>query len=167
MKLIIKKAVEIDVEALFNAHIDCWRETYTEYFSESVFKKREEGKKERVEHIKNRIKKGNPYYLLMDGINVVGLMILSVNTTNKSGMIDAIYIKKAYQRNGYGKELMTMAIHYFDAINYKPVYVACLKGLDSNQFFEKMNGTKIEDSLITISNQDFVEHNYVFLGEKI
>jgi len=158
----IRKAEISDAKNFFQTHLDCWKETYELFFQPEVFLKREVRANERINHIKTRIENNYPYFVLELNNKIEGIMILTVDPRNNLGIIDSLYIRKKYQRQGYGTEFLNLALNYFKNLGYLNVTTFCIQGLPANQFFLQFTTKQLDDSLITISGRDFIEHNYLF-----
>lgn len=156
----IKALTEELVPNFVDVHLACFRDCYQGIFAEEVFAVREEKKAQRIMHIKKRLKNSQEYfyYALCDDFSVVGVLIFSI--VNHQGLLDAIYLKKEYQKCGYGTKLiqaMELTLQQLGITEYV-IYVSKL--ISANEFFQKKKAVYIEDEPISIHGKDYLECEY-------
>lgn len=142
-------------------HLACWRETYYEIYSEEVFEVRNQKKSERIQHIMDRISQNSNYfyYALYDDFTIIGIMIFSI--IGGKGILDALYLKKNFQRRGYGTNMirfMEQVLKERGILEYS-VFVSNL--ISANDFFLKKHGVFVQEDSISIHGKDYMECEYV------
>lgn len=142
-------------------HLSCWKETYRGIYPEEVFEVREQKKTERMEHIVQRISSPSNYfyYALYDDFTIIGILIFSI--IKGVGVLDAIYLKKNYQRRGYGTQLIKIMENVFQKHEVWEYSVYVSNFLPSNDFFVKKHGTFCGEDEISIHGKDYIEKEYV------
>lgn len=156
------------VPAFVDTHFTCFRDTYQGIYAEEVFQVRENKRNARISHIIDRLKhsKDHFYCALCDDFNVVGILIFSI--LDGHGLLDALYIKKEYQHQGYGTrmlQVLELTLQKQGILDYT-VYVSKL--IASNAFFLKRHATYLRDEPISIHGRDYQECEYVIrVGDNI
>lgn len=153
------------VRDFVSVHLKCWEETYYGIFPTDVFVSRKKKLKDRVEHIKMKLQEpGYHYYALYDDFQIVGILIFS--TLDDIAVLDALYIRKAYQREGNGKKMLDFMEDFLKKEGFSSYSVYVLKMLPSNKFFVKHYAKFIKEDYISIHGKDYPELEYeVKLGE--
>ena len=142
-------------------HLSCFKETYWGIYSEEVFEVREQKKTERMEHIMKRIEVPSNYfyYALYDDFTIIGILIFSI--IKGVGVLDAIYLKKNYQRRGYGTSMIREMEKVFQSHGVWEYSVFVSSLISANDFFVKKHGVfRVEDE-ISIHGKDYMEKEYV------
>lgn len=152
------------IEQFVLIHLKCWEETYYGIFPPEVMKSRWNKKEERINHIQKRILQDSNYfyYCLYDDFNIVGILIFSI--LDEVGILDAIYIKKEYQKQGYGIKFLNILENILIHKGIKEYVVYVLKIIDSNSFFQRCGMHFLNEDYVTIHGQDYQEIEY---GKKI
>ncbi len=157
----IKLLEEMNVKEFVTVHLKCWEETYFGIFNEEVFHKRFQKKEERIHHIKQRLleKEKYQYYCLLDNTEIVGIMIFSI--LDQHALLDALYLKKEYQKKGYGSKMLSILEKILKQKQIKEYSIYVFKILPSNEFFIKKGAQKQTEDWITIHNKDYEENEYI------
>ena len=156
------------VPAFVDTHLACFRDTYHGIYAEEVFQARENKRDLRISHIIDRLKqsKNHFYCALCDDFNVVGILIFSI--LDGHGLLDALYIKKEYQRQGYGTRMLQVLELTFQKLGVLDYTVYVSKLISANAFFLKCHATYLRDDPISIHGRDYKESEYVIkVGDNI
>ena len=165
----IKMLTEDFVPQFVDVHFECFRDCYQGIFAQDVFDVREAKRMQRIEHILTRLKQGSHdyfYYALCDDFSVVGVLIFSI--VNQQGLLDAIYLKKEYQRCGYGTKLLQAMELTFQQFGIQEYVVYVSKLISANEFFQKKKAVYVSDEPISIHGKDYLECEYIVkVGDNI
>jgi len=149
-----------DVPSFVSVHLDCWKETYGAIFPSEVFEVRVQKREQRIQHITDRLQTDSYFYFaLYDDFHIVGILIFSI--LDGIGLLDALYLKKEYQGQGYGTSLLKVMEEVFlnHQISEYHVYVSPL--LSANAFFEKRHAIRLGFDYVSIHGKDYIENEYV------
>ena len=90
----------------------------------------------------------------VDGV-IVGICQYSKSKNEKyldSGLLGALYVLKKYQGYGIGKKLFEMAVEGIVELGYNSMYLECLTGNKTINFYKKYGGTVVENIDYNISD---------------
>ena len=149
------------VEQFVDVHLACWEETYYGIFPPEVIDIRKRKKMDRINHIKKRILENSNYfyYCLYDDFQIVGIMIFSI--IDGVGVLDAIYLKKEYQRKKYGMKMIGVLERVLETRQISKYYIYVFKILPSKAFFETVGARFCQEDMISIHGRDYVEFEYM------
>lgn len=161
----IKRLTENKVKEFVNIHLKCWEETYVGIFPHDVMESRWNKKEDREKYIKKQLQHKDYYYFsLTRNDEIIGILIFSI--IDEVALLDAIYIKKKYQRKGYGKKLLELMEIVLKKQKMQQYSVYVFQSLQSNEFFLKKDAVLIEEDFITIHGRDYKENLYeIKVGE--
>lgn len=154
----IEKPVIEQAESLVDTHLRAWRQTYSDYFTEETFQSRENNREAFVLHAKNLIESRNPYLVLMDDFQIVGLVVYQ--TYKNMINLDAIYLLKEYQSHGYGTMLLNRVLQEIHLSGSYFVEANCFKGIRANEFFLNYGFEFVKQSYVTVHHKDYLENLY-------
>lgn len=157
----IKPLEQNDISKFVSVHLDCWDETYFALFPSEVMESRRNKKSTFEEHILKRLKEDENYfyYCLYDDFQMVGILIFSI--LDETGILDALYLKKEYQRQGYGSNMIKLMEQILKDKKITEYSIYVFKLLPSNTFFEKIGAFNIREDLISIHGKDYQEFEYI------
>lgn len=131
----IKPLEEVFISQFVKVHIDCWKETYENIFPKKVIENRQRTAKKRESYIYDNLRKQDHfYYCLYNDFEIIGILIFSIK--EQIGLLDALYIKKEYQKKGYGTKLIKIAESIWLNHQIKNYEIYVFKFLESNTFFK-------------------------------
>lgn len=143
MNIVYRKATVGDAYGIAYVSAYSWKETYTGLLPEDYLEYRINNINNKVDDTKNFIKKHPNYLVSVANNKVVGICNYDrSNNANYSdyGYIGALYVLKEYQGIGIGKELFKMAIEGLIKLGYDKMYLECMVGNDSINFYTKYLG---------------------------
>lgn len=157
----IKPLEEQNISKFVDTHINCWEETYYGLFEEEVIESRRAKKRARENHIKERLTKNKNYfyYCLMDDFEIVGVLIFSI--LDDKGLLDALYIKKEYQKKGYGHRMLFLVKTILKEKDIEEYYLYVFKANRAKLFFEKEGALFTKEEEISIHGKDYKELEYI------
>lgn len=154
MNIIYRKAEISDYEGIYYVSCYSWDETYRgfmpdEYLDDRInnFSSKSLKTKAYLEKLENDGDLDKYLVCEVDG-KIVGICqyLKSRNENyNDSGLLGALYVLKKYQKLGIGKELFRLAVNGMIDMGYKSVYLECLTGNKSIDFYTKYSGVLKEN----------------------
>ncbi len=103
---------------------------------------------------------------MYDDEDIVGIMIFSI--LDYRGLLDALYLKKDYQNQGYGTKLLQVLELTLLSQGIQEYIVYVSQFISSNQFFLKRHAKKVSEEPISIHGKDYIENEYVVkVGDNI
>ena len=174
MNIVYRKANVSDYEGIYYVSCYSWEETYRGFMPDGYLDDRINNFEERSLKTKKYLEKlefdGDlDKYLLceVDG-KIVGICQYARSQNDSyadSGLLGALYVLKDYQKLGIGKTLFGMAIDGLIDLGYRTMYLECLTGNDSINFYLKYGGELIENIDYPISDftvkADIVYYNNI------
>ena len=124
-----------------------WKETYWDYMPHDYLENRVQTIEQKVERATNLLKNTNTYYVVEIDNQVIGILHYKESQNEKYkgyGYLESIYVLKKYQGLGIGKELFKIAIKGLIDMGYNKMYLECLQGNDTINFYKKYGGKVIE-----------------------
>lgn len=164
---LIRKAKELDSEVITKIHLNSWKTTYNNFFSEDFFNKRELEFEERNTKIKEAIINDDDchYIVYEENENILGFLCYGIargNKYNSMGEIYSIYLEEKNQRRGIGTKLIEEAFKLLRQEGYKKIIIRCLDGNPSFKFYEILGGKKIDSEIHNIGGKNVIENIYEF-----
>ena len=160
-KATIEDAYDIEFVASYS-----WKETYYDLMPNDYLNTRIENIATRAERTKEFLKNTNDYWVAIVNGKIIGILYYSHSKEEKYknyGYLGAIYILKDYQGMGIGRELFKIAIENLIRFGYNDMYLECLKGNPTMDFYEHFGGRIIDTVDYPIHNfsvrADIVEFN--------
>lgn len=161
MNITYRKARIDDYEGIYYVSCYSWDETYRGFMPDEYLDDRIDNFTERSLKTKAYLEKLNKdgdldKYLVceVDG-EIVGICQYSKSQNNNyqdSGLLGALYVLKKYQKLGIGKELFRLAVDGIINLGYKSVYLECLTGNNSINFYTNYSGVIKENIDYPISD---------------
>lgn len=163
----IKPLIASEVADFVKVHLACFQDCYHGIYSNEVFEVRRRKENQRIEHIKRRLKAKDCFYCaLYDDEDIVGIMIFSI--LDYRGLLDALYLKKDYQNQGYGTKLLQVLELTLLSQGIQEYIVYVSQFIPSNHFFLKRHAKKVSEEPISIHGKDYIENEYVVkVGDNI
>ncbi len=147
--MMVREANLDDASAITRVHIDTWRTTYSEILPEEYLAKL--SYQQRESHWKQMLStaaENNHFIYVVE--NDVGKIIAFANggteRTNDAiykGEIYAIYILKAYQRQGLGRRLIQTLVKRLDELGLESMLVWVLADNSACDFYKALYGEPI------------------------
>lgn len=117
-----------------------WYETYNGLLPSDYLEHRINDIDNKIDVTKKFIKE-HPNYLVATVDNkIVGICEYEASDNEEYGRIGALYVLKDYQKIGIGKELFKMAIEGLIKLGYGKMYLECMVGNDTINFYTKYLG---------------------------
>lgn len=141
-----RKATISDAYGIEYVAAHSWKETYKGYMPDEYLENRIHTIEQKIERATNLLKNTNTYYVAEVNNKVVGILHYkeSQNDNYKDyGYLESIYVLKDYQGKGIGKELFKIAIKGLIDMGYNKMYLECLQGNDTINFYKKYGGKVI------------------------
>lgn len=162
---LIRKAKELDSEVITKIHLNSWKTTYNNFFSEDFFNKRELEFEERNTKIKEAIINDDDchYIVYEENENILGFLCYGIargNKYNSMGEIYSIYLEEKNQRRGIGTKLIEEAFKLLRQEGYKKIIIRFLDGNPSFKFYEILGGKKIDSEIYNIGGKNVIEDIY-------
>lgn len=148
MKIEYRFANEDDAYGIEFVAAHSWKSTYTGFMPEEYLDNRIKNIDANKEKTKEFLKNTNTYLVATVDSNIVGICHYQDSKNEKykdSGLLGAIYVLEDYQRLGIGKELFKRAITGLIEMGYNSMYLECLKGNDTIDFYTKYDGRITEE----------------------
>jgi ribosomal protein S18 acetylase RimI-like enzyme len=163
----IREAKLEDAAAIAKVHVNSWQTTYggllpNEYIEKRSYEKRHNNWKKRL----GVNKKAETEYFIYVAENPVQEIVgfvdggLAREDSNYKGEIYALYVLEAYQRKGIGKSLIKAIAFRLSQSGRTSIMVWVLEGNPAVQFYQALDGQRIEQKQIKISDIEFTEIAY-------
>lgn len=157
----IREAKLEDAGAIAFVHVDSWQTTYrdllpNDYIEKRSYKKRKHNWENRLSHNT----KAQTNYFIYVAENSVGEIVgfidggLVRGDSTYQGEIYALYILEAYQRKGIGKSLIKAIAFRLSQSGLTSIMVWVLAGNPAVQFYQALDGQKVEQKQIKIKSVD-------------
>lgn len=149
-EFIIRKASEHDAYGVEYVASYSWLETYKGFMPDDYLLNRVNNIDTRKIRTEQFISEHDNYYVAVVNNKIVG--ILYFNIKDNIGYLEAIYVLKEYQGLGIGKTFFKMALKYFIDNNINDMYLECLKGNPTINFYKKYDGVVVDEIDFPISD---------------
>lgn len=152
--MMIRKATLNDASKIGDCHYHCWMETYQGLISDDYLASMSEIKeRQRFEKMFELV--GENWYVLDKENEIIGFFDISKAREAYADVeIQGLYLRKAYQKMGYGRQIMT---YIFNECQNRHFYLWCLKGNPTLGFYQHMGGKIIDKRFITIGKEQLEE----------
>lgn len=144
MKIRYEHATENDAYGIAYVSAHSWKETYTGLLSNEYLDNRIFDITNKIEKTKEFLKSFNGEYIVAkDNDKVIGILAFGPTKEEKYkeyGHLEAIYVLKGYQGIGIGKELFKNAVEGLKKMGYSKMYLECMVGNKTLNFYKKYNG---------------------------
>ena len=161
MNIVYRKAKVEDYEGIYYVSCYSWDETYRgfmpdEYLDDRIenFELRKLKTKAYLEKLENEGDLDKYLVCEVDG-NIIGICQYLRSQNEKypdSGLLGALYVLKKYQKIGIGRDMFRMAVEGLMDIGYDTMYLECMTGNDSVNFYKKYGGIIVENIDYPISD---------------
>ena len=175
MKVIYRNATLDDAYGIEYVSAHSWKETYSEFMPQEYLNNRILNINNKIDAIKRFLESidKNQYYVAEVDRKIVGILYYKKTDSDKfinHGYLNAIYVLKEYQGLGIGKQLFKLAIQGIIDLGYNDMYLECLKGNPTLEFYKKYGGKVIDTTDYKISDfkvkVDIIEFNDIKLISK-
>ena len=171
MSILIREAVEGDVEGIAGVHVQGWRESYKDFLSPEALAGL--SVEERMRMWQGVFRQPNPRARLLvaetDGSAIVGLACggpigrENADVLGTEAEIFAIYLLDKVKRQGVGRRLMGGVLDHLAAHGFRSVGLWVLKqNLPARRFYEALGGTPGAEQSFDLRGQMVVEVAYRF-----
>ncbi len=162
----IREAVYDDIPAISQVHVDTWRSTYAGIVPDEVlaglsYKKRQVAWQQVFENA--RKVDGFTYVAENELGQVIGFSDGGKERTkrpNYQGELNALYILEGYQRQGFGRELVTVTARRLDSMGIRTMLVWVLEMNPACEFYEALGGQVVQEKEIEIGGKELIEIAY-------
>ncbi|HOO74811.1 MAG TPA: GNAT family N-acetyltransferase [Tepiditoga sp.] len=150
----IRKAEKKDLESISEIYINSWFESYSNFISEENLKNSDFLKKENIiNSYRNWIFfEGNICFVAEKENNIIGY-VYGGDEEEYDSEIYNLFVKKDFQRQKIGSELLLHTADYFKKKQYEDVVIWAFKKSDSCRFYEKLGGKVMEETFQKIGSQ--------------
>jgi ribosomal protein S18 acetylase RimI-like enzyme len=156
MNIEYREAILEDALGIAYVSAHSWQESYSVIMPDDYLQRRVDIINQKEESTKNFLKNLNgKYYVALDNNKVIGIMCALIQEDEKYkeyGEIAAIYVLKAYQGLGIGKELFRIGFNVLKEMGYNKVKLECLCGNKTIDFYKKYLGEVADTFDYTINN---------------
>jgi len=151
MNYIIRKGTKEECNDVAHVISIAWNEAYKGIVPDWYLKELLENEKERAEKLYNDFDKNSINHFVLEVNNkVVGFARFGPSSDcdfSKCGEIIALYIIGKYKGNGFGKFLVEKSIEELKLFGFDKIIISCLKGNNSNSFYQHIGGIYVKDSI--------------------
>ncbi|WP_366296680.1 GNAT family N-acetyltransferase [Paenibacillus sp. AN1007] len=154
--MLIREAVMNDAEGIAKVHVDSWRTTYHEIIPEKFLNSL--SYEQRTELWIENIGKTDDFVILAENTEgkIVGFADCwkrETNTVTDAVDLTSIYILKAYQGIGLGKQLLKHIFHHSNALGYQRIFVNVLEDNKTRYFYEHYGAHLYESVQVKIGGK--------------
>ena len=142
-----------------------WYDTYQPFMPLDYLTYRVEHIEERVPRVEQRLEESSTYHVLTDNDKVIGILHYKPNQNEKYkdyGYLESIYILTEYHGQGLGKQLFKKAIEGLIAMGYNDMYLECIVGNPTMEFYKKYTGYVIDEIDFPIADFSVRAHIVLF-----
>ena len=145
----IRQASNIDIPEIARVHVDTWKTTYKNVFSDDYLAKMSYEKREQIWHqvFSNSSKDNNFTYVAENEFNqIIGFANAGIERENNltyHGELYAIYILKDCQRKGLGTKLFESVVDRLQTMQINSMLVWVLNDNSACRFYQKLGGIKV------------------------
>lgn len=168
MNINYKFANETDAYGIAYVSAYSWMETYSELLPKSYLEDRINNINSSVEKTRSFIRNHPNYLVALVDDKIVGICEYEKSSDNKRldyGRIGALYVLKKYQGYGIGKELFKRAVNGLINMGYNKIYLECMSGNNTINFYTKYDGIVQEVIDFPISNVGNVKADIVIYND--
>lgn len=159
----IRQATVNDAKGIAKVHIDSWRTTYEgiidpQFLSELSYEEREQMWAEGLET-------SQPVFVAVtEAGDIVGFATGGEERTGKyshyTGEVYVIYLLKAYQGQGIGRQLIQAVTQYIYDLGHTSMLIWVLQDNPAIYFYEALGGVKVATERLTIGRRNHIEIAY-------
>lgn len=164
--IVYRKATKEDAYGIEFVGAHSWKETYYDFMPKEYLDNRILNIESKIDRARKFLESTDSYYVAEIDGKIVGILHYTKFDNDKFenyGHLGAIYVLKAYQGLGIGKELFKIALDGIINLGYNDMYLECLKGNATLEFYKKYGGKVIDTIDYPISDfsvkADIVEFN--------
>lgn len=164
MSNLIRNATPEDVPAIAHVHTQSWRETYTGRIPEEVLSQLT--LERRLAQWQRYMEQGSKHVLVLEHEGqVVGFaraMPHPETTLGTASELESIYLLKAHQGKGAGRQLMTAAVQHLQDAGATTMGLWVLKDNPTIGFYERMGGVQTAENSMRWFGHDLPVIGYVW-----
>jgi L-amino acid N-acyltransferase YncA len=160
----IRKATIDDAKAIAKVHVESWKTTYEDIVPSSYLQQLSVMEKEQL--WKRGLQKEKHYIFVVEDEAVCGFIAGGKNRSKEGvladyeGEIYAIYLLRAQQGKGYGKELVKTLVKDFVNEGINSMIVRVLDDNPSKHFYEQLGGKAVDKAIVNIGGKELKEVCY-------
>lgn len=166
-KIDLRKATKEDAYGIEYVAAHTWYDTYKPFMPLEYLTSRVEHIEDRIPRVEQRIAESSNFHVLTENNKIIGILNYKPNQNEKYkdyGYLESIYILKEYQGKGLGKLLFKKAIEGLIEMGYNNMYLECIIGNPTMDFYKKYTGYVIDEIDFPIANFT-VKANIVFFDD--
>lgn len=153
----IRKALLEDAWGIAMVHVDSWKETYKGIVPDSYLEKLTYQQREQI--WESNISEDNSIILVAENEQgeIIGFATggkRSSNTYEKAGDLTSLYLLKAYQGRGIGKQLLHKVLFHLEKIGYRKVFVEVLEDNQTRYYYEYYGATLTSSSSVIFGGKE-------------
>lgn len=164
--MIIREATNQDIPAIAKVHVDTWKSTYKNIFSNDFlanisYQKREQGWHQIFANASDN--NSFTYVIESDANQIVGFANAGTEREGNpiySGELYAIYIIENFQQQGIGKKLVKTVVEKLKRMQIDSMLVWVLKDNTACSFYENLGGRKVAEKEIIREENKLIEIAY-------
>lgn len=160
----LRRATKDDAYGIEYVAANTWYDTYKNLMPLEYLTYRLEHIEERVPRVEQRLEESSTFHVLTEEDKVIGILHYKPNQEEKYkdyGYLESIYVLKEHHGKGLGKELFKKAIEGLIELGYNDMYLECIVGNPTMDFYKKYTGYIIDEIDFPIA--DFTVKAYVVL----
>ncbi len=157
--MIIMKATKDQARDMGSCHYFCWQETYRGLIDDAFLDNMNE-EKNRTRFENNVWKYTGEYqYVMMEDDKIIGIFDISKARDNYAPYeVQGLYLRKVYQGNGYGREVM----NFIKEKTNGHFYLWCLNTNPTCGYYEHMGGKVVDSKEEMIGSRKEIEVCYLW-----
>lgn len=164
-KLNLRVATKEDAYGIEYVAAHSWYDTYQPFMPIEYLTYRVEHIEERVPKVEKRLEETTTYHVLTENDKTIGILHYRPNQNEKYkdyGYLEAIYVLTEYHGKGLGKVLFKKAIEGLIEMGYNDMYLECIVGNPTMEFYKKYTGYVIEEIDFPIADFSVKAHVVLF-----
>ena len=169
MNIIYENASQNDSYGIAYVSAYSWKETYSGILPDDYLDDRIKNVKESAIKTKDFVKNyPGEYIVAKDGDNVIGILAYRKSDDDEYkeyGYLEALYVLKKYQGYGIGKELFQKAVIGLKNMGYNKMYLECMTGNNTINFYKKYLGFTHKNSNYSIDKVGKVKVDIIIFDD--
>lgn len=144
----LRRATKKDAYGVEYVAANTWYDTYKPFMPLEYLTYRKEHIEERVPKVEQRLEESSTYHVLTEDDKIIGILHYKPNQEEKYkdyGYLESIYVLTEHHGKGYGKILFKKAIEGLIAMGYNDMYLECIVGNPTMEFYKKYTGYVIDE----------------------
>ena len=163
--MLIRSAQTDDTPAMAQVHVDTWRTSYVgivpdEHLANLSY---ERCSANWIEHLNNSGEETFTYVAVEPTGSIVALASggpLREAVNDFDGELYVLYVLKAFQRMGYGRQLVVQVAHDLACRGFHSMLIWVLKDNPACRFYERLGGRAIAEKVVEVGGKDLIDVGY-------